>query len=79
MASCIGSEEDVFPKAKQNILKLSWTKKNLLFHNLFYNFVFPYFSIACQCVFVLYIKKGDSSERLYNSFTIEQLMLDQWR
>ena len=55
----IGIEEDVFSKTKQtkNILKLSYTKKNLPFHNILYHFIFLYFSRARQAAFALHNKR----------------------
>ena len=55
----IGSEEDFFSKIKQN-KNLSNTKLyeiNLPFHDVFYHFVFFFFSISRQTVFALHIKR----------------------
>ena len=54
----IGSEEDVFPKIKQNKnrSKTQLYEKNLSFHNIVYHFIFLYFSI------LPYIIKDDTLE-----------------
>ena len=55
----IGSEEDVFSKIKQN--KNRWNtqlyEKNLPFHDVFYHFVFLFFSTSRQTVFALHNKR----------------------
>ena len=52
-------EEDVFSKTKQtkNILKLSYMKKNLPFHDILHHFIFLYFSTAHQAAFALHNKR----------------------
>ena len=55
----IGSEEDFFSKIKQN-KNLSNTKLfeiNLPFHDVFYHFVFFFFSISRQTAFALHNKR----------------------
>ena len=57
----IGSEEDVFSKAKQKqkketVLKLRYMKKNLPFHDVLYHFLLLYFSTARQAGFALHNK-----------------------
>ena len=55
----IGSEEDFFSKIKQN-KNLSNTKLyeiNLPFHDVFYHFVFFFFSISRQTAFALHSKR----------------------
>ena len=55
----IGSEEDVFSKIKQNKnrSKIQLDEKNLPFHDVFYHFVFLFFSTSHQTPFVLHNKK----------------------
>ena len=55
----IGSEEDVFSKIKQNKNRSNTQlyEKNLPFHDVFYHFVFLFFSTSRQTVFALHNKR----------------------
>ena len=55
----IGSEENVFSKIKQNKNRSNTQlyEKNLPFHDVFYHFVFLFFSTSRQTVFALHNKR----------------------
>ena len=55
----IGSEENVFSKIKQNKNRSNTQlyEKNLPFHDVFYHFVFLFFSTSRQTVFTLHNKR----------------------